>query len=78
MRGVTHHHGATHSTILPRQRSKVMQIPDTIAVKQLSDVPAMVAAALQYAYGNRAIYFEGTLFEQGGRVMFSTAMGDWA
>ena len=48
-----------------------MQIPDTIAVKQLSDVPAMVAAALQYAYGNRAIYFEGTLFEQGGRVMFS-------
>ena len=51
-----------------------MQIPDTIAVKQLSDVPAMVAAALQYAYGNRAIYFEGTLFEQGGRVMFSTAM----
>jgi DNA sulfur modification protein DndB len=51
-----------------------MQIPDTIAVKQLSDVPAMVAAALQYAYGNRATLFEGTLFEQGGRVMFSTAM----
>ena len=51
-----------------------MQIPDTIAVKRLTDVPAMVEAAQKYVYGNRANFFEGTLFEQGGRVMFSTAM----
>ena len=51
-----------------------MQIPETIPVKELDDVPTMVGAAQQYTYANRATFFEGTLFEQGGRVMFSTAM----
>ncbi|MFI5020647.1 MAG: DNA sulfur modification protein DndB [Alphaproteobacteria bacterium] len=51
-----------------------MQIPETMDVKRLPNVAAMVEAAQQYIYGNRALFFEGTLFEQGGRVMFSTAM----
>jgi|tagenome__1003787_1003787.scaffolds.fasta_scaffold20985553_2 DNA sulfur modification protein DndB len=33
-----------------------------------------VTAAQQYAFGNQAHHFEGTLFTQGGRKMFSTAM----
>src|SRR5262249_33641903 len=51
-----------------------MHIPESVKVNALKDVPAMVAAAQQYIYGNRALFFEGTLFEQGERVMFSTAM----
>ncbi|ASY70313.1 DNA sulfur modification protein DndB [Sinorhizobium fredii] len=33
-----------------------------------------VNAAVQFAFGNHAHHFEGTLFQQGGRFMFSTAM----
>jgi DNA sulfur modification protein DndB len=33
-----------------------------------------VNAAVQFAFGNHAHHFEGTLFQQGGRYMFSTAM----
>lgn len=51
-----------------------MHIPETIEVKRLPDVASMIAAAQQFIYSNRSTFFEGTLFEQGGRVMFSTAM----
>ncbi len=33
-----------------------------------------VNAAVQFAFGNHAHHFEGTLFQQGDRYMFSTAM----
>jgi DNA sulfur modification protein DndB len=51
-----------------------MHIPETVNVKPFPTVSAMVEAAQQYIYGNRAHFYEGTLFEQSGRVMLSTAM----
>lgn len=51
-----------------------MDIPDSVIVNELPTVTAMVEAAKEYMYGNRAHLFDGTLFEQGGRFMFSTAM----
>ena len=42
--------------------------------KSFANFPEAVNAAVQYAYGNHAQYFEGTLFQQGDRYMFSTAM----
>src|SRR5258708_7508809 len=51
-----------------------MNIPENVNVKALPTVSSMVETVQQYIYANRAHHYEGTLFEQGGRVMFSTAM----
>ncbi len=47
--------------------------PD-VNVRHSPTFPDAVNAAFQFAFGNHAHHFEGTLFEQGGRHMFSTAM----
>src|SRR5215475_10374833 len=45
-----------------------------VNVETRDGFPEAVNAAMQYAFGNQAYHFEGTLFSQGGRLMFSTAM----
>lgn len=51
-----------------------MKVLKDVEVKELENPAAMFAAAQQEIFANRATYFEGSLFEQGGRSMFSTAM----
>jgi len=45
-----------------------------VNVETRDSFPEAVNAAMQYAFGNQAHHFEGTLFSQGSRLMFSTAM----
>jgi DNA sulfur modification protein DndB len=45
-----------------------------VNVKLFAGFPDAVNAAMQFAFGNQAHHFEGVLFQQGGRYMFSTAM----
>lgn len=47
--------------------------PD-VSIKEFQSFPEAVNASVQFAFGNHAHHFEGMLFEQGGRNMFSTAM----
>lgn len=51
-----------------------MNIPKNVDVKHHSNLSEAVEAAQKFAFGNHAFHFEGTIFEQGGRPMFSTAM----